>query len=138
VCAFNHASTQFGDVVWTGQSTRHVKAAFEHAGLTQDDARAMFAGVSPMSFMEEYAATGAARGEDDKARRTLVVYAPYDLTFVVKYSLEVLKNFDQHGVDYVAKVLPCGHYTTGETPYKFLDGWYLGSFVWSAFRRLRA
>jgi hypothetical protein len=138
VCAFNHASTQFGDVVWTGQSTRHVKAAFEHAGLTQDETRAMFAGVSPMSFMEKYAATGRPRWEGDKARRTLVVYAPYDLTFVVKYSREVLKNFDQHGVDYVAKVLPCGHYTTGETPYKFLDGWYLGSFVWSAFRRLRA
>ncbi len=138
VCAFNHASTQFGDVVWTGQSTRHVKAAFEHAGLTQDQARAMFAAVSPMSFMEEFAATGAARWEGDKARRTLVVYAPYDLTFVVKYSREVLKNFDQHGVDYVAKVLPCGHYTTGETPYKFLDGWYLGSFIWGAFKRLRA
>jgi hypothetical protein len=138
VCAFNHASTQFGDVVWTGQSTRHVKAAFEHAGLTQDETRAMFAGVSPMSFMEEFAATGRARWEGDLPRRTLVVYAPYDLTFVVKYSREVLKNFDQHGVDYVAKVLPCGHYTTGETPYKFLDGWYLGSFVWSAFKRLRA
>ena len=137
VCAFNHASTQFGDVVWTGQSTRHVKAAFEHAGLTQDETRAMFAGVSPMSFMEEYAATGAARWAGDKARRTLVVYAPYDLTFVVKYSREVLTNFDAHGVDYVAKVLPCGHYTTGETPYKFLDGWYLGSFIWGAFRRLR-
>jgi len=137
VCAFNHASTQFGDVVWTGQSTRHVKAAFEHAGLTQDETRAMFAGVSPMSFMEAYAATGRPRGEGDKARRTLVVYAPYDLTFVVKYSREVLTNFDAHGVDYVAKVLPCGHYTTGETPYKFLDGWYLGSFIWGAFRRLR-
>jgi len=145
VCAFNHASTQFGDVVWTGQSTRHIKAAFEHAGLTQDETRAMFAGVSPMSFMEEYAATGRPRWEGDKEagivdlpRRTLVVYAPYDLTFVVKYSREVLTNFEAHGVDYVAKVLPCGHYTTGETPYKFLDGWYLGSFVWGAFRRLRA
>jgi hypothetical protein len=136
VCAFNHASTQFGDVVWTGQSTRHVKAAFEHAGLTQDEVRAMFAGVSPMSFMEEFAATGVARWEGDLPRRTLVVYAPYDLTFVVKYSREVLVNFDKHGVDYVAKVLPCGHYTTGETPYKYLDGWYLGSFVWSSFRRL--
>jgi hypothetical protein len=136
VCAFNHASTQFGDVVWTGQSTRHVKAAFEHAGLTQDEVRAMFAGVSPMSFMEEFAASGAARGEGDPPRRTLVVYAPYDLTFVVKYSREVLTNFDKHGVDYVAKVLPCGHYTTGETPYKYLDGWYLGSFIWSSFRRL--
>jgi Alpha/beta hydrolase domain containing 18 len=136
VCAFNHASTQFGDVVWTGQSTRHVKAAFEHAGLTQDEVRAMFAGVSPMSFMEEFAATGAAREVGDLPRRTLVVYAPYDLTFVVKYSREVLVNFDKHGVDYVAKVLPCGHYTTGETPYKYLDGWYLGSFIWRSFRRL--
>ncbi len=136
VCAFNHASTQFGDVVWTGQSTRHVKASFEHAGLTQDQVRKMFAGVSPMSFMEEFAATGAARWEGDLPRRTLVVYAPYDLTFVVRYSREVLANFAKHGVDYVAKVLPCGHYTTGETPYKFLDGWYLGAFVWSSFRRL--
>jgi hypothetical protein len=33
-------------------------------------------------------------------------------------------------------VLPCGHYTTGETPYKYLDGWYLGSFMYQAFRDL--
>ena len=138
VCAFNHASTQFGDVVWTGQSTRHIKAAFEHAGLSQDQVREIFAGVSPMSFMEKFAASGGPRRDGDRPRRTLVVYAPYDLTFVVQYSREVLKNFDRQGVDYVAKVLPCGHYTTGETPYKYLDGWYLGSFIWGAFRRLRA
>jgi hypothetical protein len=129
VCAFNHASTQFGDVVWTGQSTRHVKAAFERATLTQEQVRAMFAGVSPMSYMRQFA-------EPQRRRRSLVVYAPYDLTFVLEYSLEVLKNFDELGVDYVAKVLPCGHYTTGEVPYKYLDGWYLGSFVRSAFKRL--
>ncbi len=138
VCAFNHASTQFGDVVWTGQSTRHIKAAFEHAGLTQDEVRAMFAGVSPMSFMEAFAKTGEARWAGDVKRRTLVVYAPYDLTFVVKYSLEVLENFSAHGVDYVAKVLPCGHYTMGETPYKYLDGWYLGTFIREAFKVLRS
>jgi len=138
VCAFNHASTQFGDVVWTGQSTRHIKAAFEHAGLSQNQVREMFAGVSPMSFMEQFAASGRPRWEQDKPRRTLVVYAPYDLTFVVRYSREVLQNFASHGVDYVAKVLPCGHYTTGEAPYKYLDGWYLGSFIWGAFRRLRS
>jgi hypothetical protein len=33
-------------------------------------------------------------------------------------------------------MLPCGHYTTGETPYKFMDGWYMGSFVYRAFRDL--
>ena len=141
VCAFNHASTQFGDVVWTGQSTRHVKAAFQQAGLTQDQVRAIFAGVSPMSYMRQFAESGEAQSVGEGAgpklkRRVLVVHATYDLTFVLEYSLQVLQNFAAHGVDFVSKVLPCGHYTTGETPYKFLDGWFLGSFVWSSFRRL--
>ncbi len=127
VCAFNHASTWFGDVVWTGQSTRHVRAAFEQADLTQEQVRAVFAGISPMRYVERFAAT---------PRRVLVVHATYDLTFLPEFSLDVLRNFDRCGVDYESRVLPCGHYTTGETPYKYLDGWYLGSFVYRAFRDL--
>jgi len=129
VCAFNHASTQFGDVVWTGQSTRHIRAAFEQAGLTRDDVRALFGAVSPINYMERFAAN---------PKQVLVVHATYDLTFLNEFSLEVLESFREHGVDFVAKTLPCGHYTTGETPYKYLDGWYLGSFVYNAFRRLAA
>ncbi len=127
VCAFNHASTWFGDVTWAGQSTRHIRAAFEEAGLTQDEVREIFSIVSPMSYMDRFAAT---------PKRSLVVHATYDLTFPLKYSLDVLKNFDALNIDYVSKVLPCGHYTTGETPYKYLDGWYLGSFIYTSFKRL--
>ena len=127
VCAFNHASTWFGDVVWIGQSTRHIRAAFEDAGLTQDQVRQIFSIVSPMSYMDRFAAT---------PKRSLVVHATYDLTFPLEYSLDVLKNFDALKIDYVSKVLPCGHYTTGETPYKYIDGWYLGSFIYSSFKRL--
>jgi dienelactone hydrolase len=129
VCAFNHASTWFGDVVWTGQSTRHVTAAFQQAGLTRDDVRNVFLGLSPMSFMAKFA---------EHPKRVLVVHATYDLTFLEEFSLDVLKNFEQYGIDFVSKVLPCGHYTTGETPYKFIDGWYLGSFVYEAFKKLGA
>lgn len=128
VCAFNHASTYFGDVVWTGQSTRHIRSAFMHAGLTQDQMRAMFLGVSPMAFLPQFAA---------RPRQVLVVHATYDLTFLQHFSLELLRNFDAAGVKYVSRVLPCGHYVTGEWPYKYLDGWYLGSFVYGAFKRLR-
>jgi hypothetical protein len=141
VCAFNHASTQFGDVVWTGQSTRHVKAAFVHAGLTQDDTRAMFTAVSPTSYMQNFAATGnaltPARLASLLPRRSLVIHATYDLTFLNEFSLEVLRQFTAHGIDFVAKELPCGHYTTGETPYKYMDGWWMGSFIWQSFKRLR-
>jgi hypothetical protein len=127
VCAFNHASTWFGDVVWTGQSTRHIAAAFEQAGLTRDQVREIFAIVSPMSYMERFAAN---------PKRVLVVHATYDLTFLREFSLDVLTHFTERNIDFVSKVLPCGHYTTGETPYKYIDGWYLGSFVYNAFKRL--
>jgi dienelactone hydrolase len=129
VCAFNHASTAFGDVVWTGQSTRHIRAAFEAEGLTRERLNALWGAISPVHYMERYQATAARRN-----RRTLVVHATYDLTFIREFSMEVLRSFDQLGIRYESKVLPCGHYTTGETPYKFLDGWYLGSFVYQAFR----
>jgi hypothetical protein len=127
VCAFNHASTWFGDVVWTGQSTRHIREGFAQAGLTQDTLREVFRAISPMSYMERFAAA---------PRRVLVVHAKYDLTFLEEFSQDVLKNFDRHKVDYVARMLPCGHYTTGETPYKYLDAWYLSSFIHSSFKKL--
>ena len=127
VCAFNHASTWFGDVVWTGQSTRHIRAAFEQAGLSQKQVRQLFLGVSPMAFMEKFASD---------PKRVLVVHATYDLTFLREFSLDVLENFRKYHVDFVSKVLPCGHYTTGETPYKYIDGWYLGSFIYQSFKRL--
>ena len=127
VNAFNHASMSFGDVVWTGQSTRHIRSAFAEAGLTQGRLYRLWSGISPVSYMEKFAA---------HPKKVLVIYARYDLTFLPEYSRQVVAGFAEHGVDFAAKVLPCGHYTTGETPYKFLDGWWLGSFVYSAFKGL--
>jgi len=30
-------------------------------------------------------------------------------------------------------VLPCGHYTMGETPFKYMDGFQLANFLRTAF-----
>jgi len=46
-------------------------------------------------------------------------------------------SFQEIGLNFEPRILPCGHYTTGETPYKFIDGWYMGSFVYRAFKALR-
>jgi dienelactone hydrolase len=133
VNAFNHASTAFGDVVWAGQSTRHIRAGLEDAGLTQERLRALWGAISPINYYDKFAGESAA-GPDKKV---LVVYADYDLTFPRPYSVQVVEAFRRHGVNFQARVLPCGHYTTGETPYKYIDGWYLGSFIHRAFKRLR-
>jgi dienelactone hydrolase len=133
VNAFNHASTAFGDVVWAGQSTRHIRAGLEEAGLTQERLRNLWAAVSPVRYYGKFA--GKAAGGPQK--KVLVVYADYDLTFPREYSVQVVDAFQRHGVNFETRVLPCGHYTTGETPYKYMDGWFLGSFVYRAYKQLR-
>ncbi len=133
VNAFNHASTAFGDVVWVGQSTRHIREAVEQAGLTQDRLRDLWSAISPVSYYGHFAGPAA----NGSAKNVLLVYAQYDLTFPLEYSLKVVEAFRRHGVRFEPRVLPCGHYTTGETPYKYIDGWYMGSFVYRAFKALR-
>lgn len=133
VNAFNHASTAFGDVVWAGQSTRHIRQAVEQAGLTQERLRGLWSSISPCSYYARFAGDEAA-GPDKKV---LLVYADYDLTFPREYSLQVVDAFRRHGVDFEPRVLPCGHYTTGETPFKYMDGWHMGWFVYRAFKALR-
>jgi hypothetical protein len=142
VNAFNHASAAVGDVVWAGQSTRHIRQALEETGLTQKRVQALWAGVSPMHYYGKFAEIqrsgirdqGSVKDKAGFAKKVLLIYARYDLTFPYEYSLEVVKSFKEHGIDFEPKLLPCGHYTTGETPFQYLDGWWMGSFVYRAFR----
>ncbi|MGA9584730.1 MAG: abhydrolase domain-containing 18 [Terracidiphilus sp.] len=133
VNAFNHASTAFGDVVWAGQSTRHIKQALDDAGMTQDRVRELWSAISPISYYDRIASAKAGGPE----KKVLLVYANYDLTFPKEYSLQVVQAFERVGLNFEKRVLPCGHYTTGETPFQYIDGWYMGSFVHRAFKELR-
>lgn len=126
VNAFNHAATYFGDVVWTGQSTRHIRAALESV-MDLDRLRQVWLAISPVAYMRKFAA---------HRKKVLVIYAKYDLTFLRELSEQVVKLFREYDIDYKAVALPCGHYTVGEIPFKFIDGWHLGWFIYSAFKQL--
>jgi dienelactone hydrolase len=123
VAAFNHASTYFADVVWHGQSTRHIRAGLEPQ-IDVERLRQLWAAISPMSYFTQFSRF---------PRKSLIVYAKYDLTFLPEFSREVVAEFQRHHLDHKVVVLPCGHYSTGETPYKYMDGWHLVSFLRTAF-----
>jgi dienelactone hydrolase len=123
VAAFNHASTYFADVVWHGQSTRHIRQGLE-SQIDVERLRTLWSAVSPASYFRQYARW---------PRKSLIIYAKYDLTFLPEFSREVVAEFQRHHLDHKVVVLPCGHYTTGETPYKYIDGWHLASFLRTAF-----
>jgi hypothetical protein len=66
-------------------------------------------------------------------KKALIDYGAYDLTYLPEFSRQVVEQFESQRQDHKVAVLPCGHYTTGETPYKYMDGWHLASFFRTAF-----
>lgn len=125
VAAFNHASTYFADVVWHGQSTRHIRKGLEPQ-IDLERLRGLWTAISPMSYFDQFARF---------KRKSLIIYAKYDLTFLPEFSRQVVEQFENHKLDYKAVALPCGHYSIGETPFKYMDGWHLASFLGKAFKQ---
>jgi len=115
--ALNHISPHFADVVWRGLSTEHVRAGLDgHVDL--DLLRALWKPISPWWYLDRL-----------RDRRTLLVYAKFDLTFPVDLSRSLVGQFRERGVPHEVAVLPCGHYSTGKAPFKYVDGWVLTRFL---------
>jgi hypothetical protein len=115
--ALNHISPYFADVVWDGLSTMHVRETLE-GNVTLDELRRMWLPISPLPFLEQV-----------RGRALLLVYALYDLTFPVDLSRMLVDEFRRHGIAHDLTVLPCGHYSTGKSPFKWMDGLALCRFL---------
>jgi dienelactone hydrolase len=117
VAALNHISPYFADVVWTGLSTAHVRQGLEgHIDLER--LRRIWLPISPFPYLERV-----------RGKQILLVYARYDLTFPVNLSRFLVDEFRRRGIAHELAVLPCGHYSTGVTPFKWIDGLVLCRFV---------
>jgi dienelactone hydrolase len=115
--ALNHVSPFFADVVWRGLSTAHVRAGLD-GHIELERLRHLWAPISPWSYIDRA-----------RTRKTLLVYAKYDLTFPVDLSRKLVDEFRRRAIPIDVAVLPCGHYSTGVAPFKFLDGYYLARFL---------
>lgn len=120
VGVFNHVSGYFADVVWHGISTQHVRAGFEDK-LTLEDLRNYWLPISPIPFIPRLTRM--------RSRPMRFIAACYDLTFPADLSRDVIKETRRHGIPVDVTWLPCGHYTSGETPWKYLDGWKMAAFL---------
>lgn len=121
VNVFNHCSTQFGDVVWSGLSTKHIRKGFE-GEITMDRLRRVWDCISPIHYMDLYASTPV-------PKKSFFLYATYDTTFPLHLSQDIVEQIRRRGVDHKLVVMPCGHYTLGEAPFKFAAGYHICSFL---------
>jgi dienelactone hydrolase len=119
VGVFNHVSGYFADVVWHGITTQHVRAGFGDA-LTLDELREYWLPISPFPFIP--------RLKQIRPRPMRFIAARYDLSFPADLTRNVIAEFRRHDIPLDVAWLPCGHYTSGEKPWVYLDGWKIASF----------
>jgi dienelactone hydrolase len=118
---FNHVSGYVADVAWRGISTAHVRAGIADS-VTLEELREAWLPVSPLGFANKLA-------REPRRRPLRFIAARYDLTFPPDLSRAAADRLraDGHPLDMVW--LPCGHYTLGESPWKYIDGWKIVTFI---------
>ena len=115
--ALNHVSPWFADVVWRGLSTRHVREGL-NGHIDLERLRNLWRPISPYCYLDRVRHT-----------KTLLVYARYDLTFPVDLSEHLVAEFARRGLPHEVTALPCGHYSSGSAPFKYVDGYVLTKFL---------
>lgn len=119
VNVFNHCSTYFADVVWEGLSTRHIRQSLEGA-IDLPTLRKLWLCISPPSYWNLF---------NGKEKRSKFIYTRYDTTFPPHLSRQVIEGARRHKWRHEVTVLPCGHYTMGEFPFKYITGYEICSFL---------
>lgn len=122
---FNHVSGTFADVVWRGLSTYHVKEGLE-TGISLDDLREVWLPISPLAYMDKLAKL--------PPRPQRYIYTLYDLSFPIDLSRNTMRALNERGIEHDETVIPCGHYTLGEKPWIYIDGYKIISFLRKALR----
>jgi hypothetical protein len=119
---FNMVSSWFGDVVWHALTTSHIRRALE-TSLTADEVREVWMSISPSAHAHRLHLV---------RRPALCISASYDLTFLPDLARIFFNDCERHGVPARKVFLPCGHYTIGHSPFKYIDAWHIVNF----FRRI--
>jgi pimeloyl-ACP methyl ester carboxylesterase len=83
-----------------------------------DRLRALWRPISPFEYLDRV-----------RDKRTLLVYARYDLTFPVDLSELLVREFRARQLPHEVVALRCGHYSTGAAPFKYVDGYVLTKFL---------
>ena len=117
--AFLHAATFFGDVVSNGLTTMNVWESLQ-AKVSHEELHNYWAPISPYPYLSKLHGSG---------KKILAITASYDPTFWPEFTNEFLANIRRDGVQFENMSLPCGHYSLGVAPFKWVAGYRFGTFL---------
>ena len=112
-------ASRFGEVVWSGRATGHIRLALEgRIALEQLDK--IWSLLSPITYICQLQQRGIP---------VLAISADQDQVFPRHLVDEIIDAYRSHGVQHYGQTLPCGHYTALTFPFNRLAFASLARFV---------
>ncbi len=125
VNVFVLASSDFGEVVWTGQSTEHIRKGLE-SHISLEELKVYWSLISPITFVDRL------KGMEEKH---LFITAKYDYTMLPYLTERLFSEYQKHGVNFEHVVLPCSHYTIQDFPFKYIIGFLITRYLQKEFEK---
>jgi hypothetical protein len=114
-----HVSAFFGEVVANGLTTSHVWESLR-AHVSRDEIRRFWSPISPYPYLSKLHGTKT---------KILAISGRYDPTFWPEFTNEFLSAIRSDGAPFESLSLPCGHYSLGVAPFKYVVGYRFGTFL---------
>lgn len=108
--AFLLLASDFGEVIWTGRATKHIRKVLE-GELDLAQVNKLWSVISPITYVPRLC---------DRKVPVFVISARDDNVFKPYLTQRIIDKFKDEGVDCSWKIFPCGHYTLGTVPYNAL------------------
>jgi dienelactone hydrolase len=103
-------ASDFGEVVWTGRATQHIRRALE-SRLTLEQVNTAWSVLSPISYVERLRKRNIP---------VLVVAGRADRVFLPYLTERLLQRYHEVGVRHEHVWYSCGHYTLADFPWNVL------------------
>jgi hypothetical protein len=117
--AFLHVSSYFGDVVANGLTTMNVWETLQ-SKLSPLELRHYWSPISPFPYTPKLGGSN---------KKILAMSGRYDPTFWPEFTNAFLDRVRRNVVELKSVSLPCGHYSLGAAPFKYLAGYRFGTFL---------
>jgi hypothetical protein len=119
---FLHVATYCGDVVANGLTTTNVWESLQ-TKVSHQEIRRYWSPISPFPYIPKLHGAG---------KKILAISGRYDPTFWPEYTNAFLREVHRDGLQIETLSLPCGHYSLGAAPFKYLVGLRLGTFLFQS------
>ena len=126
--AFLHVATYFGDVVASGLTTMNVWESMQ-GNLSAEEERHYWSPISPFPYISKL---------NGSHKKILAISGRYDPTFWPEFTAAFHEAVRNDGVKFESLLLPCGHYSLGVAPFKYIVEHRFGKFLRGALESSRS